>query len=70
MSLDPYKLLAGLIFGTIGLGGIFLRQKTRMWQPRAIGAALIAYLHFVTNSWLLWGIGTGLTVLLWFYHHE
>ncbi len=70
MSLDPYKLLAGLIFGTIGLGAFSYGRKLELWQPRAIGAALIAYLHFVTNSWLLWGIGTGLTVLLWFYHHE
>jgi hypothetical protein len=70
MSLDPYNLLAGLIFGMIGLGAFSYGKKLDLWQPRAIGAALIAYPYFVSNGWLLWGIGTGLLVLLWFYHHE
>ncbi len=70
MSLDPYNLLAGLIFGTIGLGAFSYGRKLELWQPRAIGAALMAYPYFVSNSWLLWSIGTGLIVLLWFYHHE
>jgi hypothetical protein len=32
--------------------------------------ALMIYPYFVSNAWGLWGIGAGLLVLLWFYHHE
>lgn len=42
MSLDPYNLLAGLIFGMIGLGAFSYGKKLDLWQPRAIGAALMA----------------------------
>ena len=56
MSLDLYNLLAGLIFGMIGLGAFSYGKKLDLWQPRAIGAALMAYPYFVSNGWLLWGI--------------
>jgi len=36
----------------------------------AIGLVLMVYPYFIYNSWLLWGIGVGLLVLLWFQHHE
>lgn len=70
MSFEPYSLLAGLIFGTIGWGAFSYGRKLELWQPRAIGLALMAYPYFVSRAWLLWGIGGGLLVLLWFYHHE
>lgn len=28
------------------------------------------YPYFIGNRYLLWGIGLGLLVLLWFYHDE
>jgi hypothetical protein len=30
----------------------------------------MVYPYLITNNWALWGIGVGLMVLLWFYHHE
>jgi len=70
VNLNPYNLLAGLIFGTIGLGAFSYGKKLELWQPRAIGVALMVYPYFVSIDWLLWGIGSGLLVLLWFYHYE
>jgi hypothetical protein len=69
-SLNPYNFLAGLIFGTIGYGAWRYGKRLELWQPRVIGVALSIYPYFVTNPWLLWGIGIGLIVLLWFFHHE
>ena len=52
------------------LGRVSYGRKLDLWQPKSIGLALMIYPYFFTNNWLLWGIGVGLLVLLWFYHHE
>ena len=70
LNFNPYNLLAGLIFGTIGWGAFSYGKKLDLWQPRAIGVALMVYPYLICNAWLLWGVGVGLMVLLWFYHSE
>jgi hypothetical protein len=70
IQLDPYNILAGFIFGTLGWGAFMYGKRLELWQPRAIGLALMLYPYFFSNAWLLWGVGVGLLVLLWFYHHE
>jgi len=67
---SPYNILAGFVFGTLGWGAFVYGRKLDLWQPRAIGLALMIYPYFIYNPWLLWGVGVGLLVLLWFYHHE
>jgi hypothetical protein len=69
-NLDPYSILAGFIFSTIGMGSFAYGKKLELWQPRVIGLALMGYPYFIYNAWLLWGIGLTLLTLLWFYHHE
>ncbi len=69
-SFDPFNLLAGFIFGTIGFGAFVYGKKLELWQPRAIGLILMVYPYFVSNSILLWSLGVGLLVLLWFFHYE
>ena len=69
-NFNPYNLLAGLIFGTIGWGAWSYGKRLELWQPRAIGVGLMVYPYLISNEWLLWGVGVGLLVLLWFYHYE
>ncbi len=69
-NFSPYNLLAGFIFGTLGMGAFSYGRKLDLWQPRVIGLLLMFYAYFFSNAWLLWGIGVGLVVLLWFYHNE
>ena len=70
MNFDPYTLLAGLIFGTIGWGAFSYGRKLELWKPKAIGLTLMAYPYVCTNIWALWGIGVALLVILWFHHDE
>jgi hypothetical protein len=70
MNFNPYNLLAGFIFGTLGWGSFSYGRKLDLWKPRAIGLALMGYPYFVASPWLLWGTGVGLLVLLWFQHDE
>jgi hypothetical protein len=65
-----YIILAGFIFGTIGWGAFSYGKRLGLWQPRAIGCALMVYPYVVFNLWLLWGIGVGLLALLYFFHSE
>lgn len=69
-NFNPYNILAGIVFGTIGWGAFSYGKRLELWQPRAIGVAMMVYPYLIGNAWLLWGVGVGLMVLLWFYHNE
>lgn len=69
-NFNPYNILAGLIFGTIGWGAFSYGKRLDLWQPRAIGVGLMVYPYLFSNAWLLWGVGVALMGLLWFYHDE
>lgn len=67
---EPYTILAGFIFGTIGWGAWRYGSSLERWKPKAIGAALVAYPWFVTHRIWVWVIGVALIGLLWFQHDE
>jgi hypothetical protein len=50
MNLDPYPLLAGLIFGTIGWGSFSYGRKLELWKPKAIGVALMVYPYVLSQT--------------------
>ena len=49
-SLDPYNILAGFVFGTIGWGAFSYGRRLELWQPKSIGLALMIYPYFFTTS--------------------
>jgi len=69
-NFNAYTILAGIIFGTIGMGALNYGRKLELWQPIVIGLTLMIYPYFFSNVWLTWGIGCILCVVLWFYHDE
>lgn len=68
--MNPYTILAGLIFSVIGLGAFNYGRKLELWKPKVIGLALMLYPYFVWNRWAVWAVGVALSVLLWFHHDE
>jgi hypothetical protein len=56
-------LLAGLIFGTLGLYVLRLAKREANMGALGIGMAMMIYPYFVESAWLTWGIGVGLTVM-------
>ncbi|MGD7654722.1 MAG: amino acid transport protein, partial [Verrucomicrobiales bacterium] len=68
LNLNPYNILAGLIFGTIGWGAFSFGRKLERTKPRLIGAALMVYPYLFKNPYLLWGAGVVLIILLCFHH--
>ncbi len=68
MNFNPYNLLAGFVFGTIGLGAFSFGKKLERTKPMMIGVALMVYPYLFSNPWLLWGTGLALLVALWFHH--
>ena len=70
LHFEPYVLLAGFIFGTIGWGAFMYGRRLDLFYPRLIGVALMAYPYFTPNRWLVWIVGVLLMVLLWIKRHE
>lgn len=66
--LQPYNILAGLIFGMIGLGSWKYGRSLDRWKPVVIGLALMVYPYFTPWAWLTWSVGIALCVTLWFHH--
>ncbi len=53
----PAALLASLLFGAFGLAAFVYGKKAALFKPMMIGAALMVYPFFVSQTWLLYLIG-------------
>ena len=63
MGFSFSSLAAGLIFGVLGLC-LLKYGKAEAHVPHIVlGLGLMIYPYFVSNNWLLWGIGSGGLVL-------
>ena len=59
-------ILLAVLFGLVGFAAFRYGKKNGEPRPLFLGVALMAYGYFVTNAWVSFGIGTVLTVLLFF----
>ncbi|OAI43429.1 hypothetical protein AYO41_00020 [Verrucomicrobia bacterium SCGC AG-212-E04] len=63
----PWNIFGMILFGSIGLGAFFYGRKASSWRALVIGFALMAYPYFVTETWLLYAIGSALTAALFIF---
>ena len=64
--MNTTALLWGVLFSAIGLGFFVYGKKQKAVVPLACGVALMAFPYFVSNGWLLAGIGAVLVALPYF----
>jgi hypothetical protein len=58
------NLAANLLFSAIGFVAFVYGRKMSLLKPALIGVALMGYPWFVSDTWVMWCIGTALTVAL------
>lgn len=61
------SILWGLLFGSIGLGFFIYGKRQGVLMPLICGVALMIYPYFLSNTWLLLGIGIALMALPYFF---
>ncbi|MES2935037.1 MAG: hypothetical protein V4805_16285 [Pseudomonadota bacterium] len=64
---SPAAIFALILFGTIGLAAFVYGKKTAQFKTIFIGIGLMVYPYFVSQAWLLYGIGVALCVGLYFF---
>lgn len=64
MDFSASNLLGGIIFSGIGFAALIYGKKQSSFKPMIIGGVLLVYPYFVSNIWLLYGIGLVLTAFL------
>ncbi|MGH8048532.1 MAG: hypothetical protein ACREKL_14930 [Chthoniobacterales bacterium] len=67
MNLDPENLLAGFIFGAVGLAAFIYGKKMALWKTMGIGIVLMIYPYFTANAWATTIIGALLTAALFVF---
>jgi hypothetical protein len=63
----PAALFALILSSVVGLAAFLYGKKNAAWGPALIGLALMIYPWFVEQTWLLYAVGGGLCVTLYFF---
>ena len=58
------NILGSVIFGSIGFVAFIYGKKMASFRPMALGAGLMVYPYFITNTVWMYVIGTLLTAAL------
>ncbi|MCK9614991.1 MAG: hypothetical protein M0R48_05750 [Candidatus Omnitrophica bacterium] len=61
------KIFACFIFSTIGFAVFVYGKKNKLLRPMIIGAALMVYPYFFSETLVIYLVGIALTVALYFW---
>jgi hypothetical protein len=65
----PGALFGMIVFGAVGLAAFVYGKKSSLAKPMILGIALMVYPYFVSEIWVLYGIGMFLTAGLFYPRH-
>lgn len=66
LAFTGYDLLGWVVFGGAGTLACAWGKMKELWQPWALGVALMAFPYFIPSGALMWTIGCGLSGLVFF----
>ena len=64
MTWSTANLFGQILFGAIGLAAFVYGKKQSSFKSMLLGVAIMGYPYFVAETWVLYTIGGGLTLLL------
>jgi hypothetical protein len=64
--MNPSSLLWGVVFGSVGVGFFMYGRRQQSAVPLITGVALMVFPYFISNTWLLVGIGAVLMAIPYF----
>jgi hypothetical protein len=64
VDLSAGNLFAQILFGAIGLGAFIYGKKQSSFKAMLLGVAISAFPYVVSETWMLYAIGSALTALL------
>ncbi len=66
MSMSVGQLLWGVVFSSIGVGYFIYGKKQGSLIPLLCGIALMAYVYFISNVYLLVAVGVAISAVPYF----
>ena len=66
MSMSAAQLLWGVLFSSIGVGYFIYGKKQSSLIPLICGIALMAYVYFISNVYLLVAVGVVIAAIPYF----
>jgi hypothetical protein len=60
-------LFAGILFGAIGFSAFLYGKKQAAWKPMVLGAVLMAYPYFISDTLAQYIVGILLTIALFIF---
>ena len=67
VDFDAAKIVAYILFGSIGFAVFVYGKKNKLVRPLIIGLALMAYPYFFSGTLVIYLIGIALTAALYFW---
>ena len=63
----PLYLLGAILFGLVGYAAYRYGKKAELPTPKWIGVALMLYPYAISETWLLYAVGSGLCIGLYIF---
>jgi hypothetical protein len=67
---SPLYIAGAILFGVIGMAAYWYGKKAKLPVPKWIGVVLMLYPYVVSDTWLLYVVGAGLSIAAYFFRAQ